>query len=119
MSLWHKVKGAAAWIGCTRAPRTVTLRQFQTCLGCPSAVVGQPLADSGITIPCYVLSCGPAGVESHDPPRCGCVVGWVGPLAWRRIRQIASADERRRVALAAMRPAGKTRCVTQCPQMKW
>lgn len=118
MAIWYKVKGAARWIGCVRAPRTVRLHQFRTCMQCPSSVVSQPEV-GGVDLPLFVLSCGPVGEESHDPERCGCVLGWVGPMLWAWIRRSFRPEEWRDMARTKMRPAGKTRCVTACPQGKW
>lgn len=111
MSIWHAVAGAAQWIKCRKAPQTIALAQFKTCLGCPSAVVGEPLG-----LPIFVMTCGEAAVET--PTTCGCVLGYVPARVRRKIRRLPR-DQWRAEARRAMVPCGKTGCVSECPQGRW
>ena len=111
----YAMKGLAEWATCTRAARTVSLAQLKTCRDCPSATLGKLMGRLWLT-------CGPAGDEGgllRTPPTCGCVLGVVSRKDTRSIEADPYPQNRRPLALAAMRPAGKTRCVATCTQGKW
>ena len=105
------IAGLAQWLTCEKAPKAVALAQLDVCRTCPTAQVRR-------LGPLWWLSCGEPGEETLGVS-CGCVCGKLSPADARRIAAIEDPLERRLEARKAMRPWGKTGCVTACPQLKW
>ena len=115
--LRYAVAGLTQWLTCERVSRTVALAQLDACRTCPSARINAALGF-------LFLSCGEPGRDGlSDPkPTCGCCLARTSRAARAAIENDPTAGQpgsKRGKALAAMRPWGKTRCRTTCPQGRW
>jgi hypothetical protein len=111
---WHKLAGFAKWITCRTVPPQTSADRLDVCRRCPSAQLRRALG-------WYFLTCGEPGEDHKDAnePTCGCGLGLVSRRSTAAIGLITDPDIRRVVALKQLRPKGKTRCVTNCPQGRW
>lgn len=110
----YKIAGFAKWMRCKKVPGRISLQQLDSCRRCPSAWVNNV---AGFVF----LSCGEPGedhLQARDPT-CGCGLGRVPLRAAREILPMPDPYLRREALKAAMVPAGKTRCLTSCPQRRW
>lgn len=114
LGLKYKAKGLAAWATCTKASKVVALQQLRICRECPSATLGKRRGR-------LRLSCGVAGDEAgmqKIPPVCGCGVGLASKSDTAAIEKETEPASRRALALFAMKPYRKTKCLKLCPQGK-